>query len=185
VKRLAFLALLLIACAAPQGAPQSGAEQAAPAYLPPDTSSDTPVAVTVALPEVPLTDASPSQSSLTTLEAASATASSETAMSLSGEIGTALMAGWISWAEPDLGGDYLATRFPRGTLVRLCAVECIVRRTTDFGPSAAIVPSRIADLSVLDWEDISGLPRERGLVLGTVETIEIELPATATLEDDR
>lgn len=49
-----------------------------------------------------------------------------------------------------------------------------------LGPSAAIDPPRIADLAVLDWEDISGLPRERGLVRGTVETIEIELPATDT-----
>ncbi len=98
-------------------------------------------------------------------------------------IGTALIGGWIGWAEPELGPNYLATRFPRGTLVRICAVECITRRTTDFGPSAAIDPPRIADLSVLDWEAISGLPRSRGLVLGSIETInEAPLPATDTDE---
>ncbi len=97
------------------------------------------------------------------------------------DIGTALIGGWIGWAEPELGPNYLATRFPRGTLVRICAVECITRRTTDFGPSAAIDPPRIADLSVLDWEAISGLPRSRGLVLGSIETInEAPLPATDT-----
>jgi hypothetical protein len=89
----------------------------------------------------------------------------------SGEVGTALIGGWISWAEPDFGPDYLATRFPRGTLVRICAVECIVRVTTDFGPSAAIDPPRIADLAVLDWEQLCHLPRDRGLCRGTVETI--------------
>lgn len=101
------------------------------------------------------------------------------APSPTGAIGTAFMGGWISWAEPELGGDYLATRFPRGTLVRICAVECLVRVTTDFGPSAAIDPPRIADLAVLDWEFLCRLPRERGVCRGTVETIApVKLPAT-------
>lgn len=92
---------------------------------------------------------------------------------------SALIAGWIGWAEPELGPNYLATRFPVGTLVRLCAIECIVRTTTDFGPSAAIDPPRIADLSVLDWEQIGGQPRSVGLIRGTIETIKaVPLPAT-------
>ena len=100
-----------------------------------------------------------------------------------GGIGTALVGGWISWAEPFHGGDYLATRFPRGTLVRICAVECLLRRTTDFGPHAGIRPNRIADLAVLDWEQICRLPRDRGLCPGTVEAIpEIVLPATDSTE---
>lgn len=101
----------------------------------------------------------------------------------SGGLGTALMAGNISWADPELGGDYLATRFPRGTLVRLCSERpvCILRTSNDFGPSEAIDPPRIADLAVLDWEQLCGLPRARGLCFGTIEAIEnIPLPATDT-----
>jgi hypothetical protein len=193
MKRRAILAALLLtfALAAPQGAPQLRAEQAAPNAQP---LQDT--AAAVALPGAPLETARvplcaacgapPSLPSSHVSEAAIATASPETATPLSGAIGTALMAGLISWAEPELGPDYLATRFPIGTLVEICAVECIVRVTTDFGPSAAIDPPRIADLSVLDWEDISGLDRSRGLVRGTIETVgpRVTTPPTDTTRSE-
>ena len=98
----------------------------------------------------------------------------------------AIERGWISWAEPEHGGDYLAARLPRGTLVQLCARTCIVRRTTDFGPHAGIRPNRIADLAVLDWEVLCGLPRERGVCPGTIEVLaSITLPATDTDEGGR
>lgn len=88
----------------------------------------------------------------------------------------AIQRGLIAWAEPDHGGDYLATRFPVGTLVELCAKTCIVRRTNDFGP---VGRSKIADLAVLDWEQICELPRSRGVCPGTIEAIgDIKLPQT-------
>lgn len=102
-----------------------------------------------------------------------------------GDISTALLGGWISWAEPDLGPDYLATRFPVGTLVRICAVQCLFRTSTDFGPSAAIDPPRIADLAVLDWEQLCGLPRDRGLCRGTVEALGPSPTLPATDMEDR
>jgi hypothetical protein len=97
-------------------------------------------------------------------------------------VNTAIQRGLIAWAEPDLGIDYLATRFPVGTLVEICSLNgCLIRRTNDFGP---VGRSKIADLAVLDWEHICGLPRSRGTCPGTIEAIgEIALPPT-DMEDE-
>lgn len=76
--------------------------------------------------------------------------------------------GYAGWATRSLGPRYLAMRLPRGTWVTICAVECWTTRTTDYGPSSRIVPNRVADIAVGQWERVCGLPASRGLCLVTV-----------------
>jgi hypothetical protein len=113
-----------------------------------------------------------------------------------GEVGTALIGGTLSYVSPRFGPEYLALPFPQGTVATICAVECVTRRSTDFGPDQRVHPNRIADLSAADFERVCGFtPAERvarGLCKGTVELEppvdprddamrdEDQLPATST-----
>ena len=83
------------------------------------------------------------------------------------------MAGSISgnagWAVPSLGASYLAVRLPRGTVVTVCGPgACWTTRTTDYGPSSKIVPPRVADIAVGQWQRVCGLPSSRGLCRVTI-----------------
>ena len=72
--------------------------------------------------------------------------------------------GNAGWAVPSLGARYLAVRLPRGTGVSVCGPgACWTTKTTDYGPSSRIRPSRIADIAVGQWERVCGVSRSRGL----------------------
>ena len=63
-----------------------------------------------------------------------------------------------------------AMRLPRGTVVVICgAGGCIERRVTDYGPSAAIRPARIADLYRPDFFAVCGCPSWSGTAQVTVK----------------
>jgi hypothetical protein len=62
-----------------------------------------------------------------------------------------------------------AMRLPRGTLVVICGGGgCIERRITDYGPSAAVHPERVADLYRADFFAICGCPSWSGTTTVTV-----------------
>jgi hypothetical protein len=86
----------------------------------------------------------------------------------------ALIGGTLSYVDPSYGPLYLALPFPRGTVAMVCGpADCVLRRSTDFGPDQRVHPDRIADLSASDFEIVCGFtPAERiaaGLCAGTVE----------------
>ena len=79
------------------------------------------------------------------------------------------LTGNAGWAVPSLGARYLAVRLPRGTGVTVCGPgACWTTRTTDYGPSSRIRPSRIADIAVGQWERVCGVSRSRGLCRVTI-----------------
>ena len=91
-----------------------------------------------------------------------------------------------SYPVPD---DYLALPCKRGNvhcglLVELCAVECVVLRQTDYGPSQRVHPDRIADVSPRMFERVCGVPASYGLCAGSWTAIEApRLPETAKEEE--
>lgn len=87
-----------------------------------------------------------------------------------GAVGAALIGGVLSYVAPRYGPEYLALPFPRGTVAEICGpADCVLRRSTDFGPDQRVHPDRIADLSAADWQVVCGLPLSRGTCRGTVE----------------
>jgi hypothetical protein len=77
--------------------------------------------------------------------------------------------GNAGYAVPSLGASYLAVRLPRGTVVTVCGPgACWTTRTTDYGPSSRIRPSRVADIAVGHWREVCGLPSSRGLCRVTI-----------------
>ena len=79
------------------------------------------------------------------------------------------LTGNAGWAVPSLGASYLAVRLPGGTLVTVCGPgACWTTRTTDYGPSSRIRPSRVADIAVGHWREVCGLSPSRGLCRVTI-----------------
>ena len=79
------------------------------------------------------------------------------------------LTGNAGWAVPSLGALYLAVRLPRGTVVTVCGPgACWTTRTTDYGPSSRIRPSRVADIAVGHWREVCGLSPSRGLCRVTI-----------------
>ena len=63
-----------------------------------------------------------------------------------------------------------AMRLPRGTLVVICGEGgCIERTVTDYGPSKAAHPERVADLYRADFFAICGCPSWSGTTWVTVK----------------
>jgi hypothetical protein len=88
------------------------------------------------------------------------------------QVGTPLVAGRISQAVEGYGPDYLAVRAPVGTRVEICGLRtgvCYTMRSTSSGPSRKIRPLRIADLALVRWRDLCGLPDGRGVCRGSIE----------------
>jgi len=68
------------------------------------------------------------------------------------------------------GANYLALPGGRGLHVRICAAMCLHLVSNDAGPDLAMQrEGRVADIGVLNWERICGVPRSRGLCRVTVE----------------
>lgn len=80
--------------------------------------------------------------------------------------------GFMSWMPEKYGARYLALPQGAGHRVRVCGVRCITIRSNDIGPVQRIFPDRVADLGVVLWEQVCGLPRSRGLCPVTVTFIE-------------
>jgi len=79
------------------------------------------------------------------------------------------LTGNAGWAVPSLGALYLAVRLPRGTVVTVCGPgACWTTRTTDYGPSSRIKPSRVVDIAVGHWREVCGLSPSRGLCRVTI-----------------
>ena len=77
--------------------------------------------------------------------------------------------GNAGYAVPSLGASYLAVRLPRGTVVTVCGPgACWTTRTTDYGPSSRISPSRVADIAVGHWREVCGMAPSRGLCRVTI-----------------
>ena len=85
-------------------------------------------------------------------------------------IGTALVAGIASTYGPGFDG-YLALPSGPGHRVRVCgAGGCVERVSNDTGPDLAMQRlGRVVDLSVADFEVVSGQPWRVGLTRVTVE----------------
>ena len=85
-------------------------------------------------------------------------------------IGTALVAGIASTYGPGFDG-YLALPSGPGHRVRVCgAAGCVERVSNDTGPDLAMQRlGRVVDLSVADFEAVSGQPWRVGLTRVTVE----------------
>ena len=69
------------------------------------------------------------------------------------------------------GARYLALPEGAGVRVTICGATCVTLTSTDAGPSLAMQRApynRMADIGVLAWERITGLPRSRGLARVTV-----------------
>ena len=77
--------------------------------------------------------------------------------------------GNAGWAVPSLGASYLAVRLPRGTVVTITGPGGTwTTRTTDYGPSSRIKPSRVVDIAVGHWREVCGLSPSRGLCRVTI-----------------
>jgi len=80
--------------------------------------------------------------------------------------------GIASWVPARYGVRYLALPEGAGVRVRLCgAARCVVMTSNDAGPDLAMQRHpyhRVADIGVLTWERLTGLPRSRGLAWVTV-----------------
>jgi hypothetical protein len=98
-----------------------------------------------------------------------------------GEVGTVLIGGTLSYVDAKYGPDYLALPFPRGTVAEICGpADCVTRRSTDYGPDQRVHPDRIADLSAADFVRVCGVPLSAGLCRGSVE-----LEPSVSPDDDR
>ena len=84
-----------------------------------------------------------------------------------------LVRGIASWMPARYGPLYLALPEGAGVRVRICgAAGCLVMRSTDAGPSLAEQRAgRIADIAVVVWERLTGLPSSRGVAWVTVERL--------------
>ena len=145
--RLALAALLLASCSAPRPATQP------PTFVPSAVASPTPELPTPIPTETRLAGdgAAPDRNP-------------------SGAISTALVGGIASWMPERYGSRYLALPEGRGLPVRICAARCLELTSTDAGPDRAMQRAgRVADIGVIAWEHICGLPRSRGLCEVTVE----------------
>lgn len=73
--------------------------------------------------------------------------------------------GLASWMPERYGPDYLALPIGPGHRVELCGPGgCITMVSTDSGPDLASQRAgRVADIGVLAWERLSGVPRSFGL----------------------
>ena len=71
------------------------------------------------------------------------------------------------------GARYLALPAGPGHRVRICgAGGCAVMTSNDSGPDRAMQRAgRVADIGVLAWEAICGLPRSAGLCRVSVEEV--------------
>jgi hypothetical protein len=181
MKTRAILAALLLTfvLAAPQGAPNIGSQLSGTPLTRAGTTSALPGAPHGPLngrisdeepgrpaTERPLVGGAPSPVAAQQLVVGT---SGPSAPATSG-IGTALMGGTLSYVDPSYGPLYLALPFPRGTVATVCGpADCVLRRSTDFGPDQRIHPDRIADLSARDWMVVCGQPLSAGLCAGTVE----------------
>lgn len=85
----------------------------------------------------------------------------------------AIVSGLASWMPEFYGPAYLALPQGAGRRVRLCgAGGCLVMVSNDSGPSLAMQRlGRIADVAVLAWERICGVPRSIGLCRITEEDL--------------
>jgi len=81
------------------------------------------------------------------------------------------VAGQASWMPERYGARYLALPAGPGHRVRICgAGGCAVMTSNDSGPDRAMQRAgRVADIGVLAWEAICGLPRSAGLCRVKVE----------------
>lgn len=86
---------------------------------------------------------------------------------------TAVQRGTASTYGPDFGPGWLAVPQGPGIRVRVCGVaRCIERTSTDAGPALSMQRlGRIVDLSVRDFELVTGLDWTRGLAPVSVEVI--------------
>jgi hypothetical protein len=86
---------------------------------------------------------------------------------------TAVQRGTASTYGPAFGSDWLAVPQGPGVRVRVCgAARCIERVSTDAGPDLSQQRAgRIVDLSVRDFELVTGLDWTRGLAPVTVEVL--------------
>lgn len=78
--------------------------------------------------------------------------------------------GIASWMPARFGENYLALPAGAGHIVRICgAARCLVMVSTDSGPDLAMQRAgRVADIGVVAWEYLTGLPRSRGLAGVTI-----------------
>jgi len=78
--------------------------------------------------------------------------------------------GVASWMPPRYGARYLALPQGPGHRVTICgAGGCLTMTSTDAGPSKASQRAgRVADIGVLAWERICGVPRSAGLCRVTI-----------------
>ena len=81
--------------------------------------------------------------------------------------------GVASWMPERYGARYLALPDGRGHRVRICGKGgCMTMTSNDAGPSKRMQRrGRIADIGVLAWERICGVPRSVGLCRITVERL--------------
>lgn len=83
-------------------------------------------------------------------------------------IGSHLLGGVLNQAKRSHGDHYLAIRAPRGTRVRVCGeAKCVVMSSTDYGPQAGT--GKIADVALVVWREVCGLPDSRGVCDGEIE----------------
>jgi hypothetical protein len=82
--------------------------------------------------------------------------------------------GVASWMPERYGSRYLALPQGPGHRVRICgSASCIVRTSTDAGPSKAMQRlGRLVDLSVRDFERICGCSRSVGLARVTIQVVD-------------
>jgi hypothetical protein len=96
-----------------------------------------------------------------------------------GRIARPMIGGDANFADPVHGSRYLAIRFPRGTLTRVCGKgRCMILRSTDYGPKRST--GDIADIGLASFARICGYTvaeaRLRGECRVSIALIE-ELPA--------
>ena len=85
--------------------------------------------------------------------------------------------GIASWMPESFGADYLALPEGPGQQVTICGVRCLDMTSTDAGPSKAMQRAgRVADIGVVRWEYICGLPRSAGLC-----PVNVDYHRTATI----
>ncbi len=108
--------------------------------------------------------ASPSPTAVHEQPAPTVAGSATPGVSVSGTL-----TGIASWMPERFGPAYLALPEGPGIRVRICAATCLVMVSTDAGPDLASQRAgRVADIGVLAWERITGLPRGRGLAAVTL-----------------
>lgn len=83
-----------------------------------------------------------------------------------------LISGIASWMPEKYGPTYLALPQGPGFFVRICGATCVELESMDTGPNQRIHPDRVADLAVVLWEQVCGVPRAIGLCPVTVELMD-------------